>query len=239
MNVFRTQQYVCKVCGYNIIGYFPNRCPFCGAIKDNFITAEFCSKFYKVKIHKITKNIFSLTSSPKLGLEHVAYCLNTQNKRIWVDCPSIFQDNLERMDKILFTHNHFLGASNLYRSYYTVFVWIHKSDADDILTRNYSFDKKFLEDFELDGIEAFHIGGHTTGFTFYIFDNVLFICDYVFFKNGTMSFNPYGPRNATTTGALKLRKLIETRNLIKVCGYNYSVDFSYWDEKFDKLLANI
>ena len=89
------EQYVCRICGYNLIGYFPDKCPFCGASNDNFVTAEFCSEKYMIVEEKITNRVSSLKASPKLGLEHYAYCILTEKQRIWIDCPAIFQNDLE------------------------------------------------------------------------------------------------------------------------------------------------
>jgi len=239
MNIFRIDQYVCKICGYNMIGYLPSNCPFCGAAKENFMTAKFCSRNYSIAEEKVTSKIFSLYSTPALGLEHRAYCINTKSQKIWIDCPSTFQSDVERMNKIIFTHNHFLGASNLYRSYFTAFIWIHQLDTDNPLVQNYSFDKKFSEDFELEGIKAFHLNGHTLGFTCYIFEKTLFICDYVVIGEKTMKFNPYGPAEKTKEGALKLSLILRSNELEKVCGYNYAVKYSYWKEKFNELITRI
>ena len=229
-------QYVCKRCGYNIIGYYPEFCPFCGASNDNFITAEECSQNYRIVSLKVNDNVYRLNSFPNLGLEHAAYCIKIDGKYIWIDCPSTFSKNLEPMDKILFTHHHFLGASNLYREYYTAFVWIHKEDSTNFLALRHSFDKKFKEDFKLLEIEAFHINGHTQGFTFYIYEGVLFICDYVVLNDNQFILNPYGSQRLTIEGARKLKDLIEKRDIETVCGVNYVMKFDKWYSEFTKLL---
>ncbi len=33
-------QYVCTICGFNMIGYYPEYCPFCGAPNTVFLTSE-------------------------------------------------------------------------------------------------------------------------------------------------------------------------------------------------------
>ena len=236
MSIFKVEQYVCKVCGFNIIGYHPDRCPFCGATSENFITTEYCSKKYEVVSYKVNNKVKRLNSVPSLGLEHTAYCIEINGKKIWIDCPSTFSKDLEPMDKILFTHHHFLGASNLYREYYTAFIWIQKEDSNHILARKHPFDKKFKENFELFDIKAFHINGHTPGFTFFVFEDILFICDYVFLKGENLVLNPYGPEDLTIEGAKKLYSIIENRKLEKVCGYNYVMDYNKWISKFVKLL---
>ena len=238
MSIFKVEQYVCKVCGFNIIGYHPDRCPFCGATSENFITTEDCSKKYDVVSYKVNNKVKRLNSVPSLGLEHAAYSIKIDNSIIWIDCPSTFKADLDRMNKIIFTHHHFLGASNLYREYYTAFVWIHVKDSEHFIARKHPFDKRFEDNFNIDGIEAFHIDGHTPGFTFYIFEDVLFVCDYLIPRNSNnFIFNPYGPSKNTLDGAIKLKEIIENRNLNKVCGYNYVVDFTYWKEKFDLLCS--
>jgi len=236
MSIFKTEQYVCKVCGFNIIGHHPQNCPFCGASQDNFITAEECFQDYKIVKTKVSENVFRLNSFPSLGLEHSAYCIKANSQVIWIDCPSTFSENIERMDKILFTHHHFLGASNIYRGYFTSFVWIHQNDSENSLANRHSFDKRFFDDFNLSGIEAYHINGHTKGFTIYIFENILFICDYVFVSGDLMRFNPYGNTQNTKLGGLKLSKIIESKDLVKVCGYNYLIDYSDWKKKWDMLI---
>jgi hypothetical protein len=231
------EQYVCQICGYNIIGHFPRFCPFCGASNENFITAEQCSQEYKIVSSKVNENVDRLNSYPSLGLEHSAYCIKIDNRKIWIDCPSTFSKDLEPMDKIMFTHHHFLGACNLYRRYYTAFIWIHKNDSEHLLSKMYPFDKKFDQGFRFSGIEAFHINGHTLGFTFYIFEKVLLICDYIIRSDQSLSLNPYGPIQSTMEGAKKLEKIIESKELDIVCGFNYVMDYQNWKKEFLKLIS--
>jgi len=109
LSIFKVEQYVCKVCGFNIIGYHPDRCPFCGATSENFITTEDCSKKYEVVSYKVSNKIKRLNSVPSLGLEHAAYSIKIDSSIIWIDCPSTFKADLDRMNKIIFTHHHFLA----------------------------------------------------------------------------------------------------------------------------------
>lgn len=231
------EQYVCLKCGYNIINFYPEFCPFCGVPKDNFITAEEGSRKYRIVSSKVNDKIIRLISYPSLGLEHSAYCLKVEGKNIWIDCPSIFSKDLEPMDKIIFTHNHFLGASNLYRSYYTAFIWIHKKDSEHPLAIHHPFDKKFEQEFKIMGIEAFHIDGHTPGFTFYIFEKTLFICDYVVITDQKFILNPYGPIKSTMEGAKELNNFIKNKDINEVCGFNYVMDYQKWETRFLKLIS--
>ncbi|MBY9020821.1 MAG: MBL fold metallo-hydrolase [Candidatus Lokiarchaeota archaeon] len=228
MKLFEKKQYVCKVCGFNIIGYFPERCPFCGASNENFITAEYCSDNYKVLETKVTDKVIRLNSIPSLGYEHTAYSIKSENQTIWIDCPSTFDSSLERMDKIIFTHHHFLGASNLYRSFNNASVWIHNEDSKHPISKKHTFDKKFDIDFKLSGINAFHINGHTPGFTFYTFEEIIFVCDYVSMSGSKMKFNPYGPPGKTIEGGKMIKKILENRDYQIVCGFDYVVDYSVW-----------
>jgi len=236
---FLQNQYVCLACGYNLINYYPKSCPFCGVSNENFITAEECANKYKIIKDKVSNEVFRLYSYPSLGLEHSTYCINIKSKNIWIDCPSSFTKNLDPMDKILFTHNHFLGASNLYRSYYTAFIWIHKKDSSHYLVKNYPIDRKFKYNFKLSEISAFHIDGHTPGFTFYIFKTNLFICDYLILKGKNFILNPYGPAFSTRIGAEKLKNIVKNYVIKKVCGFNYVMDYNEWNEGFLNLLNNI
>ena len=229
------EKYVCIVCGFNMVGYYPEKCPFCGASREKFITSEECSAGFNVKAFPVNEKVTRLNSVPSLGLEHSAYRVVTVNKVYWIDCPSSFDNSLEKMDVITFTHHHFLGASNLYREYFSSRVRIHKRDSSHDLCQAFTFDETFDKDFSEDGIDAFHINGHTPGFTFYIFEDVLFICDYVFLKDGEMRYNPFGPVKDTGDGGRMLKNIIEKREINVVCGFNYVVDYVEWKAKFDNL----
>ena len=229
------EQYVCIVCGFNMVDYYPDKCPFCGAAREKFLTSEECSASFEVKGFPVNEKVTRLNSVPSLGLEHSAYRVETNDKVYWIDCPSSFDNNLIPMDVIMFTHHHFLGASNLYREYFSSRVRIHKLDSSHDLCQAFTFDETFDEDFTEDRIDAFHIDGHTPGFTFYIFEDVLFICDYVFLKDGEMRYNPFGPVNDTGDGGRMLKNIIEKREINVVCGFNYVVDYVEWKAKFDNL----
>jgi hydroxyacylglutathione hydrolase len=218
-----------------MVGYLPEYCPFCGALQKNFITAKECSEQYELKIIEIKKNVSQVLSTPKLGLEHAAYQIKTENKIVWIDCPSTFKNTLDSLDFILFTHHHFLGTSNLYKEYYDTKVHIHKEDSNNYLSKYHNFDVMFENNFILHGIEAFHINGHTKGFTFYIFDDLIFICDYFFVNNKNFRFNPYGSETRTQKGGIKLKEIIEGRPISIVCGVDYVLPFNEWYESFIKL----
>jgi hydroxyacylglutathione hydrolase len=233
--ILQKEQYVCLVCGFNMVGYHPNKCPFCGASREKFITSDECSGRFSVKGSSVNKKVTRLNSVPSLGLEHSAYRIETNNKTYWIDCPSSFDNRLKPMDVIIFTHHHFLGASNLYREYFSSRVCIQKQDSVHEICQAFTFDETFLENFTENGIEAFHIDGHTPGFTFYIFEDILFVCDYVFIKDGKMVYNSFGPEEATRKGGKKLKNIIENRNITMVCGYNYVIDYTDWKALFDNL----
>lgn len=230
------EQFVCTVCGYNMVGYLPDRCPFCGAPKEKFITSEECSARYSVVETQVTDHVSRLNSTPRLGLEHAAYRIRTNDRSFIIDCPSCFDIDLAGMDAILFTHFHFLGASNQYREHFSANVCIHKADSRFDLCRGFTFDRTFETGFEMDGIEAYHIDGHTPGFTCYFFEDVFLICDYVF---KSMMFNPYGPSDTTIAGGKRIRELLRGRNLSKVCAVDYVMDFDEWIRGFDHLLDTL
>jgi hydroxyacylglutathione hydrolase len=216
-----------------MVGFHPDACPFCGARKERFITAEECSARFKVVATPVNEKVTRLNSQPALGYEHAAYRIETGQSALWIDCPSSFDASLPRVDTILFTHHHFLGASNLYRELFTAEVRIHQADSRHEICRPFSFDDLFDQDFIHHGIEAFHIDGHTPGFTFYIFEETLFICDYVFLDGNGMKLNPYGPADLTIAGSRRLRELLDGRQLTTVCGYNYSIDYPEWRRRFE------
>lgn len=231
------QHYVCLICGYNMVGYYPDACPFCGASHAKFITAAECSNRFKVITTPVSDTISCLNSVPALGLEHAAYRVDTGTSVVWVDCPSTFDSTLDAADIITFTHHHFLGASHLYQDFFKSRLRIHQADSVFNLSRGYTFDQMFTDDHEINGIQAHHIDGHTPGFSCYLYGDTLFVCDYVFCGADRMKYNPFGPRNKTKEGGKKLMKIVKGRQISRVCGYNYILNFPDWLKAFDQLLA--
>lgn len=227
------EQYVCLVCGFNMIGFHPTNCPFCGAAQTHFITAEECSARFRVAAIPVNDKVTRLNSQPALGIEHAAYRIETGQGSCWIDCPSSFDTSLPKADTILFTHHHFLGASNLYRDLFAAEVRIHQEDSLHEISRPFPFDVTFTENLVHHGIEAFHIGGHTPGFTLYIFEDVLFICDYVFLTEDGMKYNPFGPAGLTVAGGRAIHDIVADRTLSTVCGYNYVIDYEEWKRRFN------
>lgn len=237
-NLEQMPQWVCLECGYNMIGEMPDVCPFCGASHDKFMPWDEAEQKYRVTAHDINNDVSQLLSVPKLGLEHAAYRIETDAGNVWIDSPSAFNRDLKPVNAILFTHHHFMGASNQYRRLWGAEVWLHEMDAKHTLVASFDVDKRFNDDFSLYGIDAYHIGGHTPGFTLYIYRDVLFICDYVFLDKSALSFNPYGSQPDTLRQAQRIHEIVKSRNLATVCGYNYVMSFEDWLVAFGNLIRN-
>ncbi|MCQ8183345.1 MBL fold metallo-hydrolase [Methylomonas sp. SURF-1] len=233
----KAYQWVCLQCGYNMIGEMPGVCPFCGASHDQFLAWDDAEKTYHVTASPVNDVVSQLLSVPRLGLEHAAYRIETADGAVWIDSPSAFNRTLAPVQSILFTHHHFLGASNQYRRLWNVEVWLHELDAKHRLVDLFDIDRRFDDDFNHRGIEAYFVGGHTPGFTFYIYQDVLFICDYVFLTASGLEFNPYGPGSETRKQAQRIYRIVADKALKTVCGYNYVANFSDWLPGFERLLA--
>ncbi len=230
-------QWVCKVCGYNMIGERPDVCPFCGARHEEFLTSEEAEKTYRVTPSEVADGVTQLMSVPGLGLEHAAYRIESDPGPVWVDCPSAFNRDLDPVDAILFSHKDFMGAANEYRDLWGAQVCLHQLDASHPLARQFPVDNAFSGDFKRGSLEAFHIGGHTPGFTMYVHDDVLFACDYAFPPGAGMKLNPYGDPHETRNRGARVLDITEGRGLKKVCGYNYVTDFPAWRDDFARALA--
>lgn len=229
-------QWICTVCGYNMIAKMPDACPFCGADHSHFISGEKGEQMYKVTPKRVNDYVTQLLSVPGLGSEHAAYCIQAEDGMVWVDCPSVLNLDLDPVEAIYFTHHHFMGACNQYQELWGAKIHLHGLDADLPLARQFSVDDRFNSGFTAHGIEAFHIDGHTPGFTMYIYKSVLFICDYAFPPGSRMSLNPYSPKDKTRSGALKVIDLVAERPLETVCGYNYVTEFDTWYHDFVRVV---
>jgi hydroxyacylglutathione hydrolase len=230
------QQWVCQTCGYNMIGEMPDVCPFCGAHHDKFLSWDEAEKIYRVISHRINGYVMQLLSVPRLGFEHAAYRVETKDGAVWIDCPSAFNRNLEPVEAIYFTHKDFMGASNQYRQLWGAKVYLHALDAQLPIAQPFPVDRPFEGDFTEHGVEAFHIGGHSPGFTLYIYEKVLFICDYAFPPGSKMRLNPFGSQVETRRRAARIWEVIADRSLDTVCGYNFVTEFAPWRENFKQLL---
>jgi hydroxyacylglutathione hydrolase len=232
------QQWVCLQCGFNMIGELLDICPFCGASHEHFMPWDEVEKTFRVTSHPINNYVEQLLSAPKLGLEHAAYKIETETgDSVWIDSPSAFNRNLTPVKSILFTHHHFLGASNQYQRLWNSQIWLHELDAKHQLAALFDIDRRFTQNFQIFGIEAYHIGGHTPGFTFYLYRDVLFVCDYVFLTNSGMVLNPFGPKQETLQQSQHIYQIVKDRALKTVCGFNYVSDFSDWLSKFESLIT--
>lgn len=142
------------------------------------------------------------------------------------------------MDYILFTHNDFLGASNLYRERFAAQVWIHQRDATHPNSQFFTFDHCFETGYQLSGIEAVVVGGHTPGYTLYFFEDILFICDYVDLVEDELLWNAYGNRLKTRQIGKQIHQLLNERatSIRTVCGVDYVCDYHLWKTMFDRLV---
>ena len=219
-----------------MIGGRPDVCPFCGARHEQFVSAAQAEKTYRVTPTPVGTGVTQLLSVPRLGLEHAAYRVETDQGAAWIDCPSAFNRDLDPVGAILFTHNDFLGASNQYRALWGARVHLHALDAVHPLAREHPVDFAFDGDFRRGSLAAWHVGGHTPGFTIYVHDDVLFVCDYAFPPGAAMRLNPYGDGDATRRGGARILEIVEGRGLATVCGYNYVADFADWRDDFARAL---
>ena len=233
---FRKKQWVCTVCGYNMIGKRPTRCPFCSSPHRDFVDSATASRRYLVTAKKVSDTVTQLKCLPRLGLEHSAYRIDADGGSVLIDCPSAFNRDLDPVDCILFTHKDFIGAANQYRDQWLAEVWLHEADAELSEAARYSVDHPFTGNIEKFGVEGVHIGGHSPGFTVYLWQDVLFVCDYVYPPGPAMKLNPHGRRAATQDGAGRLVDVVTSRPLSTVCGYNYVTDFATWQSAFMRLV---
>ena len=231
-------QWVCTVCGYNMIGEMPEICPFCGEPHGVFLTAEETELRFRVTPVDVTESVTQLMSVPRLGIEHAAYRVETDVGPVWIDCPSAFNRELSPVEAILFTHKDFMGASNQYRELWGATVHINALETDHPLARQFPVDDAFSGDFRRGSLEAYHIGGHTPGYTMYIHDEVLFACDYAFPPGAGMRLNPHGDAQETRERGSRVLEITEGRGVEKVCGYNYVTDFESWRADFARVLEN-
>lgn len=104
---------------------------------------------------------------------------------------------------------------------------------DSPLASAFPVDDSFTGDFTFQGIDAFHIGGHTEGFTVYFHNDVLFACDYAFPGNKAMRLNPFTDKAPMVAKGDRLLNLVRERKPRIVTGFNYVVDGADWTGWFE------
>lgn len=234
---FGAKQHVCTTCGYNAIGAKPRTCPFCGGRRAHLISADAASRRYRVTAREVTEGVTQLRCVPRLGLEHSAYRIDADGGSVWIDCPSAYNSELDPVDAILFTHKDFVGAANQYADNWGCEVWMHELDKalSDLAAQ--SVTHTFNEAFDRFAVRAYPIGGHTPGFTIYVWRDVLFVCDYAYPPGAGMKLNPHGPARATRDGAGRLVDVLaDMDGLTTVCGYNYVAPFDAWMSRFSTFI---
>ena len=229
---FGSKQHVCTACGYNAVGVRPASCAFCGARSKYMVSAATASRRYRVQARDVGHGVSQLRCQPRLGLEHSAYRIDADGGSVLIDCPAAFNNDLPAVDAILFTHKDFIGAANQYRDHWGAEVCLHQADAELSEVAQHSVTRTFTGDIEKYGVHGYHIGGHSPGFTVYIWRDVLFVCDYVYPPGAAMKLNPHGPAAATREGAGRLADLLENRQINTVCGYNYVTAYGGWLKAF-------
>ena len=230
------KQWVCTVCGYNARGARPAQCAFCSAPGKQMLDSARAQRLYTIKAIPVNDQVKQLRCAPVLGLDHAAYRIDTDEGAVLIDCPAIFCTSVEPAEVILFTHKDFIGAADQYRKAWNCEVCLHQADAELSEASRYSVTQRFDGDFASHGVQGVHIGGHSPGFTVYVWQNILFICDYAYPPGVGMKLNPHGPREATRDGAARLADVIADHDLKTVCGYNYVADFGSWQQEFMKLV---
>ena len=219
-----------------MIGKRPDRCPFCGTRRKDFVDSATATRRYRLRSQAVSDTVDRLQCIPRLGLEHAAYRIVADGGTVLIDCPSAFCRTLDPVDCILFTHKDFIGAANLYRDHWNAEVWLHAADAELSEVSKHSVDHCFNGEVEKFGVRGLHIGGHSPGFTVYLWRDVLFVCDYVYPPGAAMKLNPHGPRAATREGAGRLADIVSSNTINTVCGYNYVSDFDSWQSAFMRLV---
>lgn len=237
MRAIEQKQWVCVACGYNMIGEKPYVCPFCGETHEAFMSWDKAERIYRVTPTRVNDVVTQLRSVPRLGIEHAAYRIETAKGAVWIDCPSAFNRDLDPVIAIYFTHKDFLGASNQYRDAWATKVGLHALDAQHPLACPFHIDDPFVGDFGAYGVEAFHIGGHTPGFTIYVFKDTLFVCDYAYYHDGFLVLNAHGDPDETRKRGRRIAEIAQQRTITTVCGFNYVTPFEGWIESFEALVA--
>ena len=110
-----------------------------------------------------------------------------------------------------------MGASKQYRELWGSEVHLHGLDVRHPLARNHPVDIAFQGDFKRGSLEAYHIAVHTPGFTMYIQNEVLLICDYAFPPGPEMRLNQAKGDGTIHESGQRVLEFTDSVELKKVC----------------------
>lgn len=223
---------VCGGCGFNPPQQIPAHCLLCGTPKDRFVSEAYVNERCTLKETRVNHRVTRLKAEA-LGVS--VYRIETPHRSVLIDCLPTFNPDIPAVDAILFTHRDFMGASDRYHQHWGSEVYLHEAEHQHPLACHHQVTQPFSNDFEYHGINAFVLGGHTPGFTAYIYQDVLFVCDLVVGSAEDMRFNPFGNREKIRLAAQRLKHLLRRRTVRTVCGFNYVTDFDQWMSYFKKL----
>jgi hypothetical protein len=112
-------------------------------------------------------------------------------------------------------------------------VRIHQADSRHEICRRFTFDDLFAQEFTHHGIEAFHIDGHTPGFTIYNLRGDAVHLRLRLPRRRQLEIQPYGPADRTSPEGAASARFSTGRQLAAVCGYNYVIDYADWWRRFE------
>ena len=187
----------------------------------------------QLHIEEITPAVDALSADSGHGI--CAYRLHTRQGAIWIDCPSQFESGLTPVDAIFFSQRDFTGAAADYHRHWGSRLYMNRHDAS--YHKELPFEETPRGNFSLGELQAFHIGGHTPGFTVYRFHKLLFVCDLLFSLDTSFTLNSLGRRDAMHAAARRLLRQIRHQDIQLVCGYNYAIDFKHWQNALTRCLA--
>ncbi len=126
---------ICLGCGQHLFDEEPDRCPLCGTASNRFRAEKEIEQRYRVVTSKVTDQVRRLVVEPELGI--ASYRVESGQDSVWIDCPAVFDRDLERVEAILFTHGDFMGACNRYRELWGTEVYLNELDTGHRFARGH------------------------------------------------------------------------------------------------------
>lgn len=225
---------ICNGCGFNTTKTVAAHCPLCGTPGNRYLTEQQASERHTIKVSEVNHRITRLKAE---GLGTSVYCLTTAAGNVWIDCLPVFNSAIAPAKAILFTHRDFMGATDRYQHAWQAETWLHEDETSHPLAKEHVISHRFDNDFCYGNVEAYVIGGHTSGFTAYIHKDALFLCDLVLGQDDWMRFNATSSPTENLHAARRLNAVLRRRKIRIVCGYNYVADFRTWHATFKKLMT--
>ncbi|MEC3885736.1 MBL fold metallo-hydrolase [Halobacillus sp. HZG1] len=176
------EKYICQTCGvqYSESEEVPDRCEICSEERQ-YVNPEgqtwtthkelVQSRVYRNIIHEEEKSVYSITTTPKLGIGQTAYLIQKDGLNILWDCITYLDQEtvdvirgLGGIDAIAISHPHYYSRMTDWAEAFDAPVYLHQDDKEWVMEKSSRLHFWEGESMKLsENLSLHRLGGHFKG----------------------------------------------------------------------------